>query len=273
MFKFHCVALFKQKSFPFSSLGSFFILFLIFPYCESAKADTIAFLYAIESDLVSLREKADDRGHSVMSGTTSIAVLKLNGNTIYAAKMGAGCVKTAVTTQAVLSKFRCDYVITTGPVGALSDKWKIGQWGTVNLITAYQRGTETPDGFQLAAEATIPIAPLLHHVWYPDEIPASSLMHVASGEVFCASELSRNQLASRTGADVIDMNLFGLMVVCQAYKVPVVAWRIVSDNANESAARDFSDFIKTYDGVGGKWVADWVRKLPPNPSNPENYEI
>lgn len=94
---------------------------------------------------------------------------------------------------------------------------------------------------------------------------------MASGEIFVASDRYRQEFHDKTKADAVDMNLFGLLAVCGDHHVALTNWRIVSDKANDSASEDFRKFVESYDGAGGKAVAELIRNLPPNPNSPQAY--
>lgn len=54
--------------------------------------------------------------------------------------------------------------------------------------------------------------------------------------------------------------------------VKVLIWRVVSDLADENASEDFANFLKNYDGQGGKWVAELVGKLPAEMNEPHAHD-
>ena len=94
---------------------------------------------------------------------------------------------------------------------------------------------------------------------------------VASGEVFVASDQYRAQLHQMTGAETVDMNLSGLLAVCADHQVPIYAWRIASDRADDHASEDFRKFVATYDGAGGRAIAEIISNLPANPNAADSY--
>ncbi|NLG35096.1 MAG: 5'-methylthioadenosine/S-adenosylhomocysteine nucleosidase, partial [Lentisphaerae bacterium] len=53
--------------------------------------------------------------------------------------------------------------------------------------------------------------------------------------------------------------------------VPLFAWKIISDHADESASATFRSFIATYSGEGGKALAEIILALPANPHDPSSY--
>lgn len=89
--------------------------------------------------------------------------------------------------------------------------------------------------------------------------------------MFIASDNFRAQLPDTTGCDAVDMNLFGLLTVCNDHHLPLTCWRMVSDKADDNASEDFRKFVGSYDGAGGKAIAELISNLPANPNSPESY--
>ncbi len=227
----------------------------------------MGFFYALDADLAALREEAGGVGRAAKAGGTAVEVLELGEHRVVAAEMGAGGVVTAVTVASVLAKYPCDVVVSVAPVGALDSELGVGGWFLVERVVGYQRGTENAGGFALAKSATFEMA-------LPDWLGLLDLprISVASGEVFSASDAFRDELREMSGAEAIDMNLYGLLVACRSFGVPVVALRVVSDRAGDAAGKEFGRFLRDYDGEGGRRVAKRVRAMPPNPERPESYD-
>jgi len=112
---------------------------------------------------------------------------------------------------------------------------------------------------------------VLGKVTVPELFERVDTFKVASGEVFVASQDYRSQLHETTGADAVDMNLFGLVSACNDNRLPLICWRVVSDRADDQASEDFRKFVGTYDGAGGKAVAKVIEALPDDPSSPVTY--
>ena len=110
-------------------------------------ADEIGVFYALEQDWEQLKAQAQAVEDSVRVGSRSIETLKLGAHQVYGIKMGAGVVESAISAQALLSRFRCDLAISLGPIGALTDDLKVGQWCLVTNVVAYQKGTQTRSAF------------------------------------------------------------------------------------------------------------------------------
>ncbi|HRV46045.1 MAG TPA: hypothetical protein P5208_12160, partial [Smithellaceae bacterium] len=196
-------------------------------------------------------------------GSRSVQRLQLDAHTIYAVKMGSGAVETAVSVQALLSRFRCDWAFSIGPAGALSDEMATHQWHRVGSVTAWQ--TDSQAKTWRTDWTRLPVAV------FPSPLQTTSTIAVASGEQFISTTRERDRLQAMTQADAVDMNSFGLALVCADHGVPLFAWKIISDHADESASATFRSFIATYSGEGGAALAGIVQALPANPSDPASY--
>lgn len=246
-----------------------FGLAIIFVF-SVARADNVAFFYALDADFSALKVEGIVARQPIKVGEHAIQVVSLGKHKVYAIKMGSGAVETAVSTQALLARFRCDRAYSLGPVGAISDDLTVGKWFRVKSFTAYQKGSWSNSGFQLNKNAVTEFgAPTKEAL--PALFQNLTTIAVASGEVFISSDNYRDQLRETTGAQAVDMNLFGLATVCADHRVPLVNWRIVSDKANDNAGEDFRKFTESYKGEGGKALADLIKNLPPNPNSPESY--
>ncbi len=236
----------------------------------SAHGDTIAFFYAIDADLQGLKTIAQECGQSVVIGSRRIQRLRLGSHTICAVKMGSGAVETAASAQALLTRFRCDWAFSMGPAGALDESVSIGSWHRVSRTVAWQHG---------AAAAGLPSkAPVWTADWTrfpiaepPPPLQTTSALSVASGELFIASAGERNRLHAMSQARAVDMNSYGLALVCSDHDVPLFSWKVISDHADEQASEAFVNFTTTYSGEGGKALASIIQALPSNPNRPSSY--
>ena len=94
---------------------------------------------------------------------------------------------------------------------------------------------------------------------------------MAAGEQFVSSMGNQDRLQALTQADAVDMNSYGLALVCADHGVPLFSWKIISDRADEEAAEAFKAFTANYSGEGGKALAEVLQSLPPNPNDPSSY--
>ncbi len=64
------------------------------------------------------------------------------------------------------------------------------------------------------------------------------------------------------------MNSFGLVQACQNAGVPLVIFKVVSDEAGDEAGQQFREFVSNYDGVLGGAVRQAIEKLPISKDSP-----
>ena len=232
--------------------------------CASiTRGDAIGMFYALDADLQGLKTLARELGQSAPVGSRSIQRLQLGTHTIYAIKMGSGAVETAASAQALLARFRCDWAFSIGPAGALSDIVQTGCWYRVDRVMAWQRGDI--DSAWNTDWTRFPMTNLL------SPLQTTSTISVASGEQFISTTGERDRLQAMTKADTVDMNSFGLALVCADHGLPLFSWKIISDRADENASETFRTFITTYSGEGGKALAEIIQALPANPNDPASY--
>ena len=233
-----------------------------------ARGDLIGLFYALDADLQGLKSVAQEVGQPEKNGTRTIQRLQLGAHTVYATKMGSGAVETAASAQALLSRFRCDWAFSLGPAGALNDKINTGCWYKVNQVIAWQHSSSaSPADFPTWATdwSRFPATNI------PPLLGIASNLTVASGEQFVSSMGDRDRLQALTQADAVDMNSYGLALVCADHGVPLFSWKIISDRADEEAAEAFKAFTANYSGEGGKALAEVLQSLPPNPNDPSSY--
>jgi nucleoside phosphorylase len=247
----------------FILLLSYFLL-----TCLQAHASTIALFHALDEDLSSLKREGATQVRSFSVGDTSVSQLTIAGHTIYAVKMGSGCVQTCVSAQALLAKQKCDLAMSLGPVGDIKGTLDKKMWYRVNEVTAWQRGTQGDTGYVPQREARQTLALPQGNPQASETYATMPAISVASGEVFVASDSFRAELASLTKCDAVDMNLFGLLAVLQSHKIEGIHLRIPSDNADNNASDDFRRFTENYKGEGGKIVAKIIRALPEDRTSP-----
>lgn len=234
-------------------------------------ASAIALFHALDEDISALKREGATQVRSFAVGDTAILQLALQGHSIYAVKMGSGCVQTALSAQALLAKQKCDLAISIGPVGDIKGTLDTTSWYRVSTVVSWQRGSHNDTGFVAHREAIqsllLPEGTAKEKELYAN-LPTLS---VASGEVFVASDSFRSDLASQSKCEAVDMNLFGLLTVLQSHKIDAIHLRIPSDKADSKASEDFRRFTENYKGEGGRIVAKIIRSLPEDKTSPEAH--
>lgn len=247
-------------------------ILLVFLCCQWVGASSIALFHALDEDLSALLESGATKVRSFSVGTTAVQQLALNGHAVYVVRMGSGCVQTCLSAQALLAKQKCDLVISVGPVGDIKGTLRTGTWYRVGQVVSWQRGSQDQTGFRLHPDARAEIPPAFDEGEAGRILKALPSVGVASGEVFIASDEFRRELASRTGCEAVDMNLFGLLAVLRSHGIAGVHLRTPSDRADARASEDFRKFTDAYEGEGGKLAAEIIRALPRDRTSPQAHE-
>jgi nucleoside phosphorylase len=234
----------------------------------------IGFLFALDADLQALKKELGEPVRVIAAGDRRIQVIPARGHRIYALKMESGVTESAVSCTALLSRNRCDVIVTSGVVGGLTEvPTATTPWLRVESVLGYQRGTWSAGQLQ-TKEALVAEPPKnsILEAALPSRWKSAVPIKVASGEVFVTDSAQRSELRSRGDCQVVDMNLLGLLTAQKAFEVPGLHFRLISDRADESAGEDFRRFVADYDGEGGRLLAELVRSLPDDKSKPESYE-
>lgn len=228
----------------------------------SAYAGTVGWFYALDRDKEAFEEIVGTPSRTVtLKGGTVVNEYRMGPHKVVMAKMGAGCVATAVTVARVLALNTLDRVVSTGPAGGIGGNLKRGDWLNVSDVVAWQQGKAGEGGKIFPAENAGIQLDQRPSEWPSGVWRTMPRVKLVSGEAFIASAEKRTELAGEFKAQIVEMNAFGLLTALQDTKVKVLILRVVSDFADERAGDDFSDFLKTYQGEGGKMVAELVRGL------------
>jgi adenosylhomocysteine nucleosidase len=220
---------------------------------RSLLADT-AILYALPSELDALRKEIRMVGEPVRIADRQIHVGYRKGEKIILAQSGSGQITAAISTQAVLGRYKVSRLISIGPAGNLSDDWKVGDVVVASEIIHYEAGSEKPGGFILKEPAKMP-ASYVAECERLRQMAKTEILRfaqndnvtarIASGEKFIASRVKRQWLRETFKADAVDMMSAAISRACEANGVPYVMVRVLSDNADEQASEDFATFSRS----------------------------
>lgn len=230
-----------------------------------ASGSNVGWFYALDADKSVFEKEAGPPVRVVsVAGGTRLSEYQIGNHKVYAAKMGSGCVNTAVTVSRVTALHSLDYVISTGPAGTLGGNAKPGEWLRIVQVIPWQK---CDDRAWLSLENAAGPKDWPDGRWF--RMPRAVL---ASGETFVSSTGQRTEIAREFSADIVEMNAYGLLGALEGMHCKVMILRVVSDRADESAADDFSRFSQSYDGDGGRIVAGIVKSLPIDQTDPAAHE-
>ncbi|MBI3213973.1 MAG: 5'-methylthioadenosine/adenosylhomocysteine nucleosidase [Mycobacterium sp.] len=198
----------------------------------------------------------------------------LDGHRVVLVGSGMGKVNAALVTTVLLDRFGCRAVVFSGVAGGLDPALAIGdvvvadhvvQWDAGVMenerLTVYQPGyvpTIKPtqqlgypmDGALLARVAQrldgIALPALSRAAGGQDRPPTITYATVLSGDAYLHCELTRERLHTELGGSAIEMEGGAVAQACEAFGVPWLVVRALSDLAGRDAQLDFSAFV---DGV------------------------
>jgi adenosylhomocysteine nucleosidase len=232
-----------------------------------------AVLVAVPTEFDGIRKEVRLVGQKIELTGHRISIGYRKGEKIFLVKTGAGNLNSAMLTQALLTRYKIDGVISIGIAGNLNDSWKVGGLLIATNVVNHQEGKETPSGFEVkevkelapaylkkceklesaAVEvATILISNASTNATTDIRRQARNSTRtirqgrIVSGDSFIASSDKRKWLRETFHADAVDMVSAGIARVCEANGVPYVIIRALSDNADESASADFAAFVQKY---------------------------
>jgi 5'-methylthioadenosine/S-adenosylhomocysteine nucleosidase len=257
---------------------------------SQALADT-AILVALPSEQSALGREIKIVGQPVELASHKISIGYRKGEKLYIARTGAGNLNSAMVTQALLTRYKIDRVISIGVAGNLNDNWKVGDLFVATNVVNHQEGKETPGGFETTAKTDIKIqnseecgkkcaalqgnAAETAQAVLTNEIPQTTQISghtvrqgcLVSGDSFIASSAKRKWLRETFQADAVDMVSVGIARVCEANGVPWVIVRALSDNADESASASFATFVQnSREPVTVPIALALVERLAPKPA-------
>ncbi len=239
------------------------LLLIILP--TSSPCLTLAYLYALESDVEALMASGATILRSEAVGDRTVRTYRVGAHTLIATQMGSGQTESAISAEMILARRAVDAVVTTGVVGALDEQFTPGRAVLVESILAWQTGSLRDGAWAETPRSRPKLTP-----WLPAtlDLPRAG---VASGDVFVADDGERARLRSVTGMPLIDMNLQGIQNAANAHSLPVLHLRVVSDRAGLAAAEEFRQFTRDYRGDLARLLVTWLATLPPDQESPNQY--
>ena len=215
---------------------------------------------------------------------SNIKIIKIEdiNNKIYLVKSGIGEIRAAIATQVLLSHFDVEIILNFGFVGAISNKVRLNDLVIVEKAVHYQ--------FDLSAINNIPKGQYnnRHGIYfnldneligkiYEKTLESFKKVTLASGDEFIASKKRKEELNKTFGADICDMELAGIAMVCEMNDIPLASLKIVSDNADQEANQTFEETVEKGTTKYEKYISkiieaseEFFKHLAPKLKNREN---
>lgn len=178
---------------------------------------------------------------------------QLANRNVVVVRSGVGKVNAALCAQLLITKFGVSAIINTGVAGGIDPRVKIGDivvsthavQHDFNLnIFGYKPGAITIPSIGTSDFPTDPVLQKLA-VTASTEIVGADHTHtgiIASGDQFIASGDQKQYIATTFNASCAEMEGAAIAHVAFANKRPYVIIRAISDQADDTAPRDFNQF-------------------------------
>lgn len=233
----------------------------------------IIVFYALEADSQVLIGRCTKSQLQFQLGASNINKVSIGGHSVFLVKLASGICRSAIIASGILQRIQVDAIVSVGPCGDLSGMKRIGDWHLINSVIGWQMGKNgEPDQVNLDQQTWGKI-PMIAEADAYKIVPKIKKSVLLSGDAFISSADFSTQLFQALGGDLVDMNLAGIALAAEHYKIiRQMHLRVISDGADESAGDDFQNFTTQYDAIGGVFVHDILSSFPPDITDPMNYE-
>lgn len=168
------------------------------------------------------------------------------------APLGMGKVNAGLNLFALLLQYEADAVLLYGTAGGLRGDLEPGKLYPIEQTWQHDYGLRSNDGFTTTEAGVLPSLglppkPYVVHAglqtFLQNRHPELDWRTTVTGDSFVSSDDDAARLAC--SADLVDMETAVFAQVATEQRIPWLALRSVSDAANNDAANDFAESVKT----------------------------
>jgi adenosylhomocysteine nucleosidase len=218
----------------------------------------IGLICAIPQELAHLRAVLAD-SHSEAAAHTVFDSGTIDGHHVVLAGSGMGKVNAAVVTSLLADRFRCRTVVFTGVAGGLDPRLSIGDIVVADRVVQHDAGVLENERVRTYQPGYAPVINPTDRLGYtvdPDllervkqrldglSVPGQiGYGTVLSGDQYLNCEATRQRLLTELGGVAIEMEGGAVAQVCEAFGLPWLVIRALSDLAGGTALFDFTAFV------------------------------
>jgi adenosylhomocysteine nucleosidase len=219
---------------------------------------TIGLICAIPQELTHLRAILAN-SHSEQAAHTTFDTGTIDGHDVVLAGSGMGKVNAAVVTSLLADRFGCRTVVFSGVAGGLDPRLAIGDIVVADLVIQHDAGVLENERVRTYQPGHAPVINPTERLGYPmdpellervrKQLDGLSLPNqivygtVLSGDQYLNCEITRRRLSSELGGQAIEMEGGAVAQVCEAFGIPWLVIRALSDLAGGNALFDFTTFV------------------------------
>jgi adenosylhomocysteine nucleosidase len=219
---------------------------------------TIGLICAIPQELAHLRDVLVN-SHSEEAAHTVFHTGTIDGRDVVLAGSGMGKVNASIVTTLLADRFGCRAIVFTGVAGGLDPRLAIGDIVVADLVVQHDAGvlenervrTYQPGhapvinptdrlGYRTDPELLARVKERLAGISIPGQIVYGTVL---SGDQYLNCETTRGRLLNELGGQAIEMEGGAVAQVCEAFGIPWLVVRALSDLAGGNALFDFTTFV------------------------------
>jgi adenosylhomocysteine nucleosidase len=219
---------------------------------------TIGLICAIPQELAHLRAILADPC-STQAAHTVFDTGTIDGHDVVLAGSGMGKVNAALVTTLLADRFGCRTIVFTGVAGGLDPRLAIGDIVIADLLIQHDAGVVENERVRTYQPGHAPVINPTDRLGYPvdnellDRVKqrlagvsiAGQIVYgtVLSGDQYLNCETTRDRLLRELGGQAIEMEGGAVAQVCEAFGIPWLVIRALSDLAGGNALFDFTAFV------------------------------
>jgi adenosylhomocysteine nucleosidase len=219
---------------------------------------TIGLICAIPQELAHLRDALAD-SHSENAAHAVFHTGTIDGHDVVLAGSGMGKVNAALVTTLLADRFGCRTVVFSGVAGGLDPTLAIGDIVIADLVIQHDAGVLEDERVRVYQPGYAPIINPTDRLGYPadpellarvgerlEEVSITGQIvygTVLSGDQYLNCDTTRDRLLRELGGQAIEMEGGAVAQVCEAFGVPWLVIRALSDLAGGNALFDFTTFV------------------------------
>lgn len=218
----------------------------------------IGLICAIPQELAHLQAILTD-SHSEQVAHTVFFTGTIDGHDVVLAGSGMGKVNAALVTTVLADRFACRTVVFSGVAGGLDPRLAIGDIVIADFVVQHDAGVlenerlrtyqpgyapvinPTDDlGYRMDQELLGRVRQQLSGISVAGQITYGTVL---SGDQYLNCEVTRERLLTELGGRAIEMEGGAVAQVCEAFGIPWLVIRALSDLAGGNALFDFTTFV------------------------------
>ncbi len=220
---------------------------------------TIGLICAIPQELAALQSSLTQTHTEAIAHTRFITGV-LDGHDVVLAGSGMGKVNAAIVTTLLADRFGCRTIVFSGVAGGLDPALSIGDVVVADRIVQHDAGVLEKEKIRPYQPGHAPIINPSDRLGYPVDtkllarvrerlagisVPGQIVYGtVLTGDQYLNCESTRAWLLAELGGQAIEMEGGAVAQVCEAFGLPWLVIRALSDLAGGNALFDFTAFVE-----------------------------